>query len=72
MLTVYPRRIRADATSLFVFQGPANVAVQWSVQSGPGTITPLSTFTDSRGLAAARYNPAGLTGTAVVRVSHGA
>lgn len=71
MLTAFKPTIYADASSLIVFQGPANVTVAWSIQSGPGTLTPLSTRTNQFGVAAARWTPAGATGTAVIRCSHG-
>ena len=63
---------RADASSLLAFDGPAHVIVDWSVVSGPGTVTPLSHATDATGRAWAVYRPNGDTGTATIRVQHGA
>lgn len=70
-LRAVPERIYADATSLVVFQGPANVAVNWSIHLGSGTLEPLSDATDARGLAAALYRAAGSPGTAIVRCRYG-
>jgi hypothetical protein len=65
--------VRDDATSIVLFRGPVNVVVQWSVESGPGIVTPYGpSVTDSRGCAMAIYNPnGGGAATAVVRVTHG-
>ena len=71
-LTAYKPRIYSDATSMIVFNGPANVAVTWSVESGPGTVEALSDSTDSRGVACAIYHADGTLGQAVVRCTHGA
>ena len=71
MLTAYKPIIYSDATSLIVFKGPANVAVSWSIASGPGTIEPLSSATDDQGVAGAVYHADGTTGDAVVRCQHG-
>lgn len=72
MLTAYKQRIYSDATSVLVFQGPANVAVVWSIESGPGTVEGLSLATDDRGVAGAVYRADGTTGDAVIRCSYGA
>ena len=71
-LTAYKQTIFSDATSMLVFNGPADVAVEWSVSSGPGTVEALSNSTDSRGVACAIYHADGTVGAAVIRVSHGA
>ena len=70
-LTAYKPRIYSDATSMLVFEGPANVAVEWSVSAGPGTVEGLSNSTDARGLACAIYHADGTPGEAVVRCTHG-
>lgn len=70
-LTAYKPRIYSDATSMLVFEGPADVAVEWSVLSGPGTVEALSDSTDGRGLACAIYHADGILGDAVVRCTHG-
>ncbi len=70
-LTAYKPRIYSDATSMLVFTGPANVAVEWSITSGPGTVEALSASTDDRGLACAIYHADGDVGVAVVEVAHG-
>ncbi|WP_196251648.1 hypothetical protein [Cupriavidus necator] len=63
--------LRADATAIVVFDGPPNVAVLWSVASGPGVVTPLGGRTDAQGRAWAKYDPAGLSGAAVIEAEHG-
>lgn len=70
MLTAYKQTIYADATSMLVFQGQANVAVEWSITSGAGTVEPLSDATDERGIAGAIYRADGTVGDAVVRCAH--
>lgn len=72
LLHAYKKRVVADASSLIVFRGPANVAVSWSLTYGLGDIEPLSTSTDDQGVACAVYRPNGTVGTAVVGVSYGA
>ena len=71
-LTAYKSHIYSDATSILVFRGPANVAVQWSIASGLGAVEALSNSTDSRGVACAIYDPEGSIGQVVVRCTHGA
>ena len=71
MLTAYKQTIFSDATSTIVFRGPPNVAVEWSIESGPGTVEALSLATDERGVAGAIYHADGTVGDAVVRVAHG-
>ena len=72
MITASPASPRADASALLAFDGPAHVVVAWSVVSGPGSVTPLSDATDATGRAWAVYRPNGDTGTARIRVQHGA
>jgi len=56
MIHVYPSRVRADASALVVYSGAANRTLTWTL-GGSGTLTPLSSRTDARGQAAARYEP---------------
>lgn len=70
MLTAYKPRIYSDATSMLVFEGPANVAVEWSVAAGPGTVEGLSNSTNDRGLACAIYHADGTPGEAVVSCTY--
>ena len=72
MLTVYPRRIYADSTgALIVVSGLPNRAVTWQLTGGAGTLTPINTYTDAQGRAAARFVPAG-AGVVTVQASYGA
>ena len=71
-ITASPATPRADASALLTFDGPANVIVEWSVASGPGTVTPLNHATDAAGRAWAVYRPNGAYGTTTIRVQHGA
>jgi hypothetical protein len=70
-LTAYPRNVRADGTALLVFKGPPDVAVAWAV-SGSGAISDESLYTDSQGLASAKYTPGTVGATVTVTVTHGA
>ncbi|EYS89523.1 hypothetical protein CF68_33005 [Cupriavidus sp. SK-4] len=63
--------LRADATAILVFEGPALVAVTWTIASGAGVVTPFAPQTDASGRAWARYDPAGIAGEAVIEVQHG-
>ncbi len=71
-ITASPAAPRADASALLAFDGPAHVVVDWSVVSGPGRVTPLDHATDATGRAWAVYRPNGVSGTATIRVQHGA
>lgn len=70
-ISAMPATPRADASALLAFDGPAHVVVDWSVVSGPGTVTPLGDATDATGRAWAVYRPNGESGTATIRVQHG-
>lgn len=70
-LTANPVSVRADGSTLLVFQGPPGVAVAWRVASGPGQLVPLANVTDGAGRAWAVYYADGGSGTARVRVEHG-
>lgn len=70
-LTALPQILRADATALLLYQGPAHRSVSWSL-IGPGTVTALSPCTDATGRAFARYTPAaGGEGQVAVKVECG-
>lgn len=71
-ISAMPASPRADASALLAFDGPALVVVEWSIVSGPGTVTPLADATDATGRAWAVYRPNGVSGTATIRVQHGA
>lgn len=58
-IRTYPAPIRSDQAALIVFSGTPDRVVKWSL-AGLGTLTPLSTFTDRNGQAAARFVPAGV------------
>jgi len=70
-ISAMPVAPRADASALLAFDGPAYVIVEWSIVSGPGTVTPLAEATDATGRAWALYRPNGASGTATIRVRHG-
>ncbi len=71
-ISAMPATPRADASALLAFDGPAHVIVEWWVVSGPGTVMPLADATDATGRAWAVYRPNGASGTATIRVQHGA
>lgn len=68
MIRAYPSSVAADATSLLVYKGPANVTVAWAL-TGAGTLTPGPGHTDANGYAHAVYSPG--TGSPIVSVTHG-
>ena len=70
-ISAVPASLHADASALLAFDGPAHVIVDWSIVSGPGTVTPLADATDATGRAWAVYRPNGVSGTATIRVRHG-
>lgn len=71
IIVAYPPTIYADGTSLLVYQGQPNRSVNWTV-TGSGTITPLSNYTDSAGLAGAKYTPGTPNTSVLVEVTAGA
>lgn len=73
MITVYPSQLYADSTgALIIFTGPPNRAVAWSLAAGDGTLTPISSFTDAAGRAAAKYVPGTAGTTPRIEVQYGA
>ena len=73
MLTVYPPSVYADSTgALVVLSALPNRAVNWSIASGDGTLTPITTYTDAQGRAAAMYVPGTVNTTVVIEADYGA
>ena len=70
-LTSYPAGVAADASSLLLYQGVPNRAVQWAL-TGSGTLAALSARTDHAGVAAARYTPGTVGATVLIEVTAGA
>lgn len=70
-ITAYPSTMRADASTLLAFDGPADAVVAWTLVAGSGLITPLSEATDAHGRAWAVFYPAGEAGRVRVRVTYG-
>ena len=56
LLTAYPDRVRADATSMIVYQGEPLRAIEWEL-TGSGSLEPIGYYTDESGRAAAIYTP---------------
>jgi hypothetical protein len=71
MLTAMNSQPMADAKTLIVLDATPNVVVEWSVESGSGTISGLSLSTDDSGRAYALYDPSGLSGPATIRATYG-
>ncbi len=69
-LTAYPQSPREDGSSMIIFAGPPNVAVGWEL-TGPGSLTPQSPRTDSRGVAGCLFVPATAGDVVTVTVTHG-
>lgn len=72
MILALTPEISPTATTLIAFVGEPQRQVQWSVQSGPGSVRPLRPYTDESGNAWAVYDPEGGEGEAVVQVAYGA
>lgn len=70
-ITAYPATVRADASTLLAFDGPADAVVAWTLASGSGLLTPLSEATDAQGRAWAVFYPAGAAGRVCIRVTYG-
>lgn len=76
-LTLYPAAPRVDGGCLVLYSGTADRSVEWAL-SGPGLLTPITAYTDHNGVAAARYDaavgsPSAVAGDAItITVSVGA
>lgn len=70
-ITAYPAALRADASALLAFDGPAQVLVAWSVVEGAGRVKALEPATDISGRAWAVFYPDGGSGPVRIRVEHG-
>lgn len=71
-ITNLTTRVLSDGSALLQLAGPANRVVTWSVESGPGTVAPLTPATDAYGTNYAIYTPGGTTGIATIRATYGA
>lgn len=71
MITIYPPRVRVDASALVVYTGAPNRTVVWQLTGG-GTLTPLTEATDGNGQAAATYVPGIAGATITIEVESGA
>jgi len=65
------KKIWASGSALLLFQGDANRLIQWSVVSGSGAITALSSVTDASGRCYAKYQPNGYVGQVVIQATYG-
>lgn len=70
MITAYPSKVAADATSLVIFSGAPNVTVAWAL-IGTGTLVPANLYTDVSGAAYAVYTPGIVGETVTIQVTHG-
>jgi hypothetical protein len=69
-ISAYPPNVAVDATSLLVFSGPPNVAVEWTL-TGSGLLTPGAAYTDANGNAHALYTPGTVGDVVTIEVTHG-
>lgn len=60
--------LRVGGGTMFVFTGPPNVGVAWTLD-GPGTLTPVTSHTDGAGIASARWDAGGAVAGATVTVT---
>jgi hypothetical protein len=70
-LTLYPGAPRAGGTVLAVYTGTPLRRVAW-VLTGPGSLTPLSDYTDAGGLAGAKFAPVTAGDVVTITVTAGA
>lgn len=70
-LAMLANPLYAGSTGIVVFSGLPDRAVAWSLVSGSGTLTPITSYTDAAGHAWARYEPLA-AGAAVIEATHGA
>jgi hypothetical protein len=63
--------VRANSVAIFMFLGPPNRVIQWTVLYGGGGIAPFSEMTDQYGRAAARYDAGGWVGSVRIGVQYG-
>lgn len=71
MITLYPQRVHADATALVIYKGTPARTLTWQL-TGSGTLTPINTYTDVNGQAAAKYTPGSPGDTVTIGVTCGA
>jgi hypothetical protein len=69
---VYPAQVRADASALVFYQGTPMRSLVWRIVAGDGTLTPISSYTDANGNAAAKYTPGTANTTVTIEVECGA
>ena len=65
------RRVAAGASTLIVFSGAPNVAIEWQLD-GPGELRDAATKTSDNGAASAVYEPGLIEGSATITVNYGA
>ncbi len=69
MILQFMGPVRVGGGSLVVLAGaPPFAGVVWRLAAGAGTLTPLATHADASGLAGARYDAAGASAGASIRV----
>lgn len=71
MITATPSRVRVDAAAVVIYRGAPHSTVEWSL-AGSGTLTPINTYTDASGHAAARYEPSTVGAVVTITVTAGA
>lgn len=64
-------QVRASGSAIFVFVGPPNRALDWSITQGGGALFPDVDYTDSYGRASCRYSAGGYEGPLTIGVSYG-
>ncbi len=63
--------VRAGSSAIVLYSGTPDRRVAWSL-TGPGTLTPISNYTDSTGRAAAIFTPVSAGDSVTIQVSAGA
>jgi len=70
-LIAVPARVQVGGTSLLIFTGAPNIAVEWAVIVGDGTITVIGDQTDDQGQAVASYTPGTVDTNITIQVTYG-
>lgn len=70
-LALMSQPVRAGGTAVVIYQGVPDRRVVWSL-TGPGTLVPVTDYTDHAGRAAAVFTPAAAGDSVIIEVSSSA
>jgi hypothetical protein len=64
-------QVRSTGSAIFVFVGPPNRALDWSITQGGGALFPDFDYSDAYGRGSCRYSAGGYEGPLTIAVSYG-